>query len=71
VLIFPIDLLNVAVSAIFKEKAFGGNDQFINPLNYPAAPYWVMFAYKQLAGQGILAGKKGAKIHAFCRWEEV
>jgi len=45
-----------AVSSIIKEKVFGGNDQFINPLNYPAAPYWVMFAYKQLAGSGILAG---------------
>lgn len=45
------------MSAIVKEKVFGGNDQFINPLNYPAAPYWVMLAYKQLAGTEILAGE--------------
>ena len=43
------------VSAIMKEKVFGGNDGLVNPLLYPAPPYWVALAHKQLVGPRVLA----------------
>lgn len=43
------------VSAIMKEKVFGGNDGLVNPLLYPTPPYWVALAHKQLVGQRVLA----------------
>jgi len=43
------------VSVIMKEKVFGGNDGLVNPLLYPAPPYWVALAHKQLVGPRVLA----------------
>ena len=60
------------VSAIMKEKIFGGNDQFISPHGLPAAPYWLMLLHKQLVGARVLrvenatAPGRRVRVYAHC-----
>jgi hypothetical protein len=60
------------VSAIMKEKIFGGNDQFVSPLGFPNAPYWVMLLHKQLVGARVLrvanstAAGRAVRVYAHC-----
>jgi hypothetical protein len=60
------------VSAIMKEKIFGGNDQFINMLGYPNAPYWVMLLHKQLVSERVVrvsnatAAGRHVRLYAHC-----
>ena len=60
------------VSAIMKEKIFGGNDQFISPRGLPNAPYWLMLLHKQLVGARVLhvanstAPGRLVRVYAHC-----